>query len=85
MTALDDASGYLAAIQRMVTANQDLVNTELARQAEEFAAWQAVRRAAGNLGRAKRYKWDDARRAPFEAALAEARSRLAAAKKREGC
>jgi hypothetical protein len=53
---------------------------ELVRQAEEFRAERAVRAAAGDLGRARRYRWPADRQAILEATLAAARARLAAAK-----
>lgn len=53
---------------------------ELARAAEELRAWEAVRAAAGDLGRARRYKWPDDRQGVLAAVLEAARNRLAAAK-----
>jgi hypothetical protein len=53
---------------------------EVARQAEELQAWKAVRVAAGDLGRARRYKWPEDRQEILAATLAAARARLAAVK-----
>jgi hypothetical protein len=53
---------------------------DLARQAEELRAWNAVRTAAGDLGRARRYKWPADRQEILAANLEAARARLAAAK-----
>jgi hypothetical protein len=53
---------------------------ELARQAEELRAWKAVRVAAGDLGRARRYKWPADKQDILEETLAAARARLAAVK-----
>jgi hypothetical protein len=53
---------------------------ELARQAEELKAWNAVRTAAGDLGRARRYGWPEDKKAIIAEVLAAARARLAAVK-----
>jgi hypothetical protein len=53
---------------------------ELERAAEELKAWHAVRTAAGDLGRARRYGWPEGRQAIIAEVLAAARARLAAAK-----
>jgi hypothetical protein len=53
---------------------------ELARAAETLAAWEAVRAAAGDLGRARRYGWPEDKQAILAAVLETARNRLAAAK-----
>jgi hypothetical protein len=53
---------------------------ELARQAEELQAWKAVRVAAGDLGRARRYNWPADRTEILAANLDAARARLAAVK-----
>jgi hypothetical protein len=52
---------------------------ELARAAEELQAWNAVRAAAGDLGRARRYKWPEDKQEVLAAVLEAARNRLAAA------
>jgi hypothetical protein len=53
---------------------------EITRQAEELKAWHAVRTAAGDLGRARRYGWPEDRQAIIAGTLAAARARLAAVK-----
>lgn len=53
---------------------------ELAQAAEELQAWEAVRTAAGDLGRARRYKWPQDKQEVLAAVLQAARTRLAAAK-----
>ncbi len=53
---------------------------EVARQAEELRALQAVQAAAGDLGRARRYGWPQDRQAILEQTLAAARARFAAVK-----
>jgi hypothetical protein len=68
----------LPAEEGFVTAVVDY--NELARQAEELRAWKAVRTAAGDLGRARRYKWPDDKQEVLAAVLEAARNRLAAAK-----
>ena len=53
---------------------------ELAQAAETLAAWEAVRAAAGDLGRARRYKWPQDKQEVLAAVPDAARTRLAAAK-----
>jgi hypothetical protein len=62
----------------LMTATAD--HADLARQAEELRAWKAVRTAAGDLGRARRYKWPADRTEILAANLDAARARLAAVK-----
>ena len=57
---------------------------DLARQAAEPSAWKAVRTAAGDLGRARRYNWPADRQEILAANLEAARARLAAAKDETG-
>jgi hypothetical protein len=52
--------------------------TDLARQAEELSAWKAVRTAAGDVGRARRYGWSADRQQVLAEVLETARARLAA-------